>query len=109
MAKEFSQKHSVILVLKGQYSVIAFPNGKVFINPTGNSGLAKGGSGDVLTGMIVSMLATHKSIEAAVINAVYIHGLCANKWSETNSSASMVASDFKALLPRVLKELETDQ
>src|SRR5699024_8774486 len=56
MAKEFSQKHSVILVLKGQYSVIAFPNGKVFINPTGNSGLAKGGSGDVLTGMIVSML-----------------------------------------------------
>ncbi|HLR70958.1 MAG TPA: NAD(P)H-hydrate dehydratase [Pseudogracilibacillus sp.] len=109
LAKEFSQKHSVILVLKGQYSVIAFPNGKIFINPTGNSGLAKGGSGDVLTGMIVSMLATHKSIEAAVINAVYIHGLCANKWSETNSSASMVASDFKALLPRVLKELETDQ
>lgn len=105
VTSEFAKQHSVILVLKGNYTVIAFPDGEIFINPTGNSGLAKGGSGDVLTGMIVSMLTTHKTIKDAVINAVYIHGLCAEKWAENYSEASMVASDFNKLLPLVLKEL----
>lgn len=106
VAREFSEKHHVILVLKGNQTVIAFPDGEIFINPTGNSGLAKGGSGDVLTGMIVSMLTTHKRIKDAVINAVYIHGLCAEKWAENHSEASMVAGDFNNLLPVVLKELD---
>ncbi|MEI3613407.1 NAD(P)H-hydrate dehydratase [Pseudogracilibacillus sp. SO30301A] len=105
VAIKFAKKHNVILVLKGNYTVIAFPDGEIFINPTGNSGLAKGGSGDVLTGMIVSMLNTHKSIKDAVINAVYIHGLCAEKWAENYGEGSMVASDFNKLLPVVLKEL----
>lgn len=107
LAREFSNEHQAILVLKGNDTVIAFPDGEVFINPTGNSGLAKGGSGDVLTGMIVSMLATHEYAKDAVINAVYVHGLCAEKWSETKSEASMAASDFATLLPIVLKDLES--
>src|SRR5690606_10050283 len=106
VAREFSEKHHVILVLKGNQTVIAFPDGEIFINPTGNSGLAKGGSGDVLTGMIVSMLTTHKRIKDAVINAVYIHGLCAEKLAENHSEASMVAGDFNNVLPVVLKELD---
>ena len=106
VAREFAQKHQLILVLKGQHTVIAFPNGHVLINPTGNSGLAKGGSGDVLTGIVLSMLSYYESAEAAIVNAVYIHGLCAEKWAEENSEAGMAASDFQQLLPQVLKELE---
>src|SRR5699024_9492321 len=56
LAQDFAAQHDVILVLKGQYTIIAMPHGEVYINPTGNTGLSKGGSGDVLTGMITSML-----------------------------------------------------
>lgn len=106
LASEFAEQHQLYLVLKGNNTVIACPDGNVFINPTGNSGLAKGGSGDVLTGMIVSMLATHENVQDAVINAVFIHGLCADKWAEQRHEASMVASDLNDLLPIVLKELD---
>lgn len=106
VAREYAQKHDVILVLKGQYTVIAFPNGDVNINPTGNSGLAKGGSGDVLTGMITSMLSYYDDFHAAVINAVYLHGLCADIWAETNSETTLTASDFHSLLPKVFRRLE---
>src|SRR5699024_12689407 len=56
IAQSYARKNKVILVLKGQSTIIALPNGHVRINPTGNSALAKGGSGDVLTGMITSMV-----------------------------------------------------
>lgn len=105
VARDFAKKHDVILVLKGQYTVIAFPNGDVNINPTGNSGLAKGGSGDVLTGMITSMLSYYDDVNAAVTNAVYLHGLCADIWAETNSEATLTASDFHSLLPKVFRRL----
>lgn len=108
LAVEFSQKHKLIVVLKGEYTVIAFPTGRAYINQTGNTGLAKGGSGDVLTGILVSFLATHDNVERAVVNAVYVHGLCANEWAKKYSEASMTASDFAKLLPQVLKKLETD-
>lgn len=107
LAQAYAEKHQLFLVLKGHDTVIACPDGAVFINPTGNSGLAKGGSGDVLTGMLVSMLATHEDPKDAIRNAIYIHGLCANKWAETYNEASMVASDLDDLLPVVLKELES--
>lgn len=108
VAKDYARKRNVIVVLKGQYTVIAFPDGKTYINPTGNSGLSKGGTGDVLTGMLVSFLATHEHVHDAVKNAVYIHGLCADVWRETKSERSMTASDFKMLLPEALKRLEKD-
>lgn len=108
LAGEFAEKHGVFVVLKGKHSVIAFPNGKVFINPTGNTGLAKGGSGDVLTGILVSFLATHDDVERAVVNAVFVHGLCADHWAKHYSEAAMTASDFHRLLPVVLKQLEAE-
>lgn len=108
IAKTFAEENDVIVVLKGANSVVAFPNGKVAINKTGNSGLAKGGSGDVLTGMIVSMLTTHETVSTAVKNAVYIHGLVANEWSKQYSETSMVASHFRTLLPRIFYLLENE-
>lgn len=105
-ARSFAMRHEVTVVLKGKHTVISFPSGETFINPTGNTSLAKGGSGDVLTGMLTSFLATHKQLEYAVINAVYIHGLCASLWAEKHSEATMTASDFATLLPVVLKRLE---
>ena len=65
--KEFSKKYKCIVVLKGKYSAIATINGKVFFNPTGNSGMASGGSGDVLTGIITALLAQNYSPENAAI------------------------------------------
>lgn len=106
LAREYAIEHRIIVVLKGEYTVIAFSDGRVYINPTGNTGLAKGGSGDVLTGILTSFLATYDRVEAAVVNAVYLHGLCADEWAKTYSEATMTASDFAKLLPVVLKKLE---
>lgn len=108
LARKYALDNLVTVVLKGQYTVIAYPDGDVIVNRTGNSGLAKGGSGDVLTGMITSMLATHDNWRHAVANAVYLHGLCAEYWSKENSETSMTASDFKTLLPVVLKGVENN-
>ena len=80
MASEYAQENGVIVVLKGKYTVIAFPDGTGYINVTGNSALSKGGTGDTLTGMLLASVGTHDRIEEAVANAVYIHGLCADEW-----------------------------
>jgi NAD(P)H-hydrate epimerase len=79
IAREFATKNGVILVLKGWRTLIAHPDGSIAINTTGNPGMAKGGSGDLLTGMVAAMLAQHpnepgKAVEAAV----YLHGLAAD-------------------------------
>lgn len=106
LASEYATINKLIVVLKGEHTVIAFPDGTVRVNTTGNSSLAKGGTGDVLTGMILSMVSFYKDVNQAVINAVYIHGLAAELWSEKYSKATMTASDFNLLLPQVLKRLE---
>ena len=75
MARQFAQKYGITLVLKGARSLVAGPAGDVFINPTGNPGMASGGMGDVLTGMIGGFLAQGlPSLEAAKLG-VYLHGL----------------------------------
>lgn len=102
----YAKEYRVIVVLKGKDTVIAFPDGSIYHNPTGNTSLAKGGSGDVLTGIMTSFLATHKKVEHAVVNAVYVHGYCADLWAEEFSEASMAASDFAELLPKAMKRLE---
>src|SRR5690625_1329011 len=109
LVSEYATRHKVIVVLKGEHTIIAFPDGQIFINTTGNSSLAKGGTGDVLTGMILSMVSYYEDIYQAVINAVYIHGLAAELWSESYSKSGMTASDFHYLLPEVMKRLEDKQ
>ncbi len=76
-ARAFSQQWNVVLVLKGHRSLVAWPDGQVWINPTGSPSLAKGGTGDVLTGMIAGMLAQFPGEpRAAVLAAVFLHGRC---------------------------------
>ncbi len=94
IAKEFSEKYNVILVLKGANTLVAVPGGKVYVNMTGNNGMAKGGSGDVLAGMIGSFLAQGMSAEQAAVYGVYYHGLAGDLCSEKFSSRAMLPTDI---------------
>jgi NAD(P)H-hydrate epimerase len=99
--KEFALKNNIIVVLKGAHTAVVLPNGQVFFNSTGNAALAKGGSGDVLTGMILALLANGYSEEEAAIMAVYLHGLAADKYIKTYKPESMLASDLIDMLKEV--------
>lgn len=100
-AKRFAEEYGVTVLLKGAYSVIADPSGVVRINPTGNAALAKGGSGDVLTGIIAAMLAQGVPPYTAASAGAYCHGCAADMLTEKMSPASIVASDIIEALPRV--------
>ncbi|MED1440648.1 NAD(P)H-hydrate dehydratase [Aeribacillus composti] len=105
-ASKFAVEENVIVVLKGQYTVIAFPDGTGMINPTGNIALGKGGSGDALTGIIAAFLSYYENKKAAVANAVYLHGLCADLFVKTKGVRSMLAGDIPDILPEVMKRFE---
>ena len=105
LASEYAQQNGVIIVLKGKYTVIAFPDGSGYINVTGNSALSKGGTGDTLTGMLLASVGTHDRIEEAVANAVYIHGLCADEWVSYNGEQTMLAHDMGRILPEICWKL----
>jgi len=83
-----------IILLKGHYTLIATPEGKGYFNSTGNAGMAKGGSGDALTGMILSLVAQGYSSAEAAILGVYLHGLAGDIAASTLSEQSMLASDI---------------
>lgn len=76
VAKDFAREYGCILVLKGANTVVAGPTGSVYINRTGNAGMATGGSGDVLAGIISSFVCQSMSLQSATIAGVYVHGLC---------------------------------
>lgn len=101
LASRYAIENSVTVVLKGKYTVLAFPDGSGFVNLTGNRALSKGGTGDTLTGMLLAAAETHKNIKEAVANAVFLHGKCSDEWTITNGEGTMVAHDFARLLPRV--------
>jgi hydroxyethylthiazole kinase-like uncharacterized protein yjeF len=105
LANDYAKEQGVIVVLKGQNTVIAFPDGSGLVNSTGNSALSKGGTGDTLTGMLLAMLCTHENVHDAVANAVYLHGKCAEYWTENYAEESLLASDFHGLLPIVIKKI----
>ena len=93
-------------MLKGGPSVIAEPNGDLFINSTGNPGLATGGSGDVLTGMIAGLLAQKLSAIDAALTGVYLHGLAGDLAAEDLSEMGMIAGDIGDYLPDAIKQIE---
>ncbi|QHJ71292.1 NAD(P)H-hydrate dehydratase [Planococcus halotolerans] len=99
-------KLGVTIVLKGQNTVIAFPDGETYLNATGNSALAKGGTGDTLTGMLLGMLCCHDNWRHAVLNAVHLHGACADEWIKTHSAHTLLAHELTELLPTVMKPYE---
>lgn len=106
LATRFAGEQGVTLVLKGPNTLVVFPDGRVFENTTGNAALAKGGTGDMLTGMMLGMLACHENVEHAVLNAVFLHGACAENYTETRSAHTMLAHDIAELLPEVWKRYE---
>lgn len=93
-ALKFAEKYGVITVLKGAKTVIASPNGKVLINHTGNSGMATGGSGDVLAGMISSLLAQGGEPFCCAAAGVYLHGLAGDIAAEKYGRISMLPTDM---------------
>jgi NAD(P)H-hydrate epimerase len=108
VAREFAVKHSLIVVLKGNRSLIASPDGQVYINPTGNAGLATAGSGDVLTGMVAGFLAQKpdEPLES-VMAAVFLHGLAGDMAANRIGMRSMVASDVTHHLNEAIAHIES--
>ncbi len=105
-AREAAAEFKAILVLKGVPTIVALPSGRSFINSTGNSGLASGGSGDVLTGLIGGLLGQGVEPEEAAFCAVYLHGLIADRLKETKGERGMIAGDLLKKMPEVLGEFE---
>lgn len=91
---DFAKEHNVIVVLKGAYTSIALPNGEVHFNTTGNSGMATAGSGDVLTGIILSLLTQKYSPRNAAILGVYLHGLAGDIAKKKNGEEFLIASNI---------------
>ena len=104
--KSNSAIHKIVIVCKGKYTTITTPEGKVFFNMSGNSGLAKGGSGDVLTGILTSLLAQGYSPESAAVFGVFIHGYSADLLAEKIGKAGIIPGDVIENLPSVFKIFE---
>ncbi len=104
VASEFTAKYKVILVLKGAGTVIATPDGRLFVNSTGNPGMATGGTGDVLTGMIGSLLAQGYTAAQAACLGVYLHGLAGDLAAKEKGEAGMIAGDLIEKIPEAINE-----
>ncbi|HHP7233918.1 MAG TPA: NAD(P)H-hydrate dehydratase [Desulfobacterales bacterium] len=98
-ARRFAEDHRVHLVLKGANTVIAHPDGSVYLNSTGNAGMASGGMGDVLTGMIAGFLAQGYSPDAAANIGVYLHGAAADSLAESVGPYGYIATDVMQQIP----------
>ena len=105
-AAAFAKDHGVYLVLKGHRTVIAAPDGRLAVNPTGNSGMAKGGSGDILSGMAVSLLGQGLEPFAACCTAVYLHGLAGDLAARDKTERSMLPTDLLERIPDAVREIE---
>lgn len=102
VAKKYAEQWQAIVVLKGAPTVIGCPNGTVYVNSTGNSSLATGGSGDVLTGIIAGLAAQEISLQEAAICGVYLHGLAAEL---TGIDIGLAAGELAALLPQAREQV----
>ena len=103
--RKFALEHSVIIVLKGAATVISQPNGITTINTTGNPGMATAGSGDILTGIIASLVAQGFSTPKAAIAGAYLHGLSGDIFAQKESQASLIAGDLLRTLPETMKRI----
>jgi len=100
VARTFAREHELIVVLKGHRTLIAAPDGTVWVNTTGNPGMATGGTGDILTGMVAGFIAQNpKHILEATIAAVLLHGLAGDIARESMGEHSLVATDLLRFLP----------
>jgi hydroxyethylthiazole kinase-like uncharacterized protein yjeF len=104
-ARDFATNFNVHVVLKGAGTVIAHPDGKAYINPTGNSGMASGGMGDVLTGVLAGFITQGFTPEAAAHAAVYLHGAAADTLAKTIGPFGYLAGEVMNAIPGEIKKL----
>ena len=105
---EFSREHKVVLVLKGAFTTVATPDGKLHFNSTGNPGMATAGSGDTLTGIILGLLAQGISSEKAAVLGVYLHGLAGDLAAQKISENALIAGDITDFLGKAFLEFFPD-
>ncbi|MCL2819229.1 MAG: NAD(P)H-hydrate dehydratase [Oscillospiraceae bacterium] len=107
-ACDFAHKYDCILVLKGHRTIIALPNGIAYVNTTGGPAMAKGGTGDVLAGMITALIAQKLPIVHAVAAAVYLHGLAGDMCAAEYGEYCVTATDIIEMLPNAIKICQGD-
>jgi ADP-dependent NAD(P)H-hydrate dehydratase / NAD(P)H-hydrate epimerase len=105
-ARRFAKEWGAVVVLKGAPTVIAEPSGRATVNPTGNSGMATAGSGDVLTGLIAGLLAQGASAPDAALCGVYLHGLAGDLAAAKGSARSLIAGDLLAAIGSAFSAVE---
>jgi NAD(P)H-hydrate epimerase len=107
VARNFAREHELIVVLKGNRSLVVEPNGDAWVNTTGNPGMSTGGTGDILTGMVAGMIAQHRNDALmAVCAAVHLHGLAGDVMRESVGEHSMVATDLLQGLPEAFRRCQ---
>jgi len=104
-AIDFSEKYDITLVLKGANTIISLADNNTFICPTGNPGMASGGMGDVLTGMIAGFMAQGFSSKDSSIAGVFLHGLCGDMLAESEGAFGFLASDMVKTIPRAIHQV----
>lgn len=105
VAKDFATKWGVVVVLKGASTIVASPEGEIYINVKGNPGMATAGSGDVLTGIITGLIAQGLEPLKAAITAVYLHGLTGDKVAYDKGEYGLLAGDLVESLPYTIKDI----
>ena len=105
-ARAFASDHGVTVVLKGYRTLIVFPDGTAWVNPTGNPGMATGGTGDILTGMIAGLVAQNPGrVPDAVVAAVFLHGLAGDAARDNVGEYSLTATDLLTWLPEAFRRV----
>jgi NAD(P)H-hydrate epimerase len=104
-ARRLAAESGAVVALKGARTVVAAPDGEVAVNPTGNPGMATGGTGDVLTGIAGGLVAQGVAAVAALRAAVYLHGMAGDLAAEARGEAGLVAGDVAGSLPAAIRRI----
>jgi len=103
-AKTMAAERQTVVVLKGNRTIVAFPDGRAWVNPTGSPGMATGGTGDILTGLIAGLVAQHsEEQESAILGAVYLHGLSGELGAAALGEKCLIATDLLTYLPEAMR------
>jgi len=105
LQSEFSQEYSAVVVLKGTGTTVSSPDGGYYVNTTGNPGMATAGSGDVLTGVLLALLAQGYTLVEAACIGVYVHGLAGDMAAEDIGEISLISGDLIEYLPDAFREM----
>lgn len=106
VAREFAERYNVICILKDARTITALPDGTVFVNTSGNNGMATAGAGDVLTGVIAGLIAQNMELEVAALIGVYLHGKGADEIVAQTGTYGMMAQDIIEGVRQVMKKTD---